>query len=53
MFEALRDIKTFIESNNNLSHAIIKKGEIVLLLNEDDIYSEYYLYLNFGLHVDI
>ena len=42
MFEALRDIKTFVESNNNVSQDIIKKGKIVLLLNEDDIYSEYY-----------
>ena len=42
MFEALRDIKTFVESDNNMSHNIIKKGDIVILLNEDDVYSEYY-----------
>lgn len=42
MFEALRDIKTFVDSNNDMSHNIIKKGDIVILLSEDEIYSEYY-----------
>ena len=42
MFEALRDIKTFVDSNNDMTHNIIKKGDIVILLSEDEIYSEYY-----------
>lgn len=42
MFKALRDIKTFVDSNNNMSHGYIKKDDIVILLDQNETYSEYY-----------
>ena len=42
MFETLRDIKTFVSSGETMSQNIIKKGEVVILLDEGEIYSEYY-----------